>query len=113
VRPVNAATEKGLLYRDWVERNRAYVERASGGRLGYVHMFDMSEASLSQLYVDLDAQNQARDGVVDIVWTTAVAIANPPGKRQCTGHARRDRWPVGRSGRTTARSVPAPRHGMP
>jgi tricorn protease len=64
VRPVNAATEKGLLYRDWVERNRAYVERVSGGRLGYVHMFDMSEASLSQLYVDLDAQNQARDGVV-------------------------------------------------
>ena len=64
VRPVNAATEKGLLYRDWVERNRAYVERVSGGRLGYVHMFDMSQASLSQLYVDLDAQNQARDGVV-------------------------------------------------
>jgi Tol biopolymer transport system component len=64
VRPVNAATEKALLYRDWVERNRAYVERVSGGRLGYVHMFDMSEASLQQLYVDLDAQNQARDGVV-------------------------------------------------
>jgi len=64
VRPVNAGTEKGLLYRDWVERNRAYVERVSGGRLGYVHMFDMSEASLQQLYVDLDAQNQARQGVV-------------------------------------------------
>jgi Tol biopolymer transport system component/C-terminal processing protease CtpA/Prc len=64
VRPVNAATEKALLYRDWVERNRRYVERASGGRLGYVHMFDMSEASLGQLYVDLDAENQAREGVV-------------------------------------------------
>ena len=64
VRPVNAATEKGLVYREWVEKNRAYVERVSGGRLGYVHMFDMGEASLQQLYVDLDAQNQARDGVV-------------------------------------------------
>ncbi|CAA9311124.1 MAG: tolB protein precursor, periplasmic protein involved in the tonb-independent uptake of group A colicins [uncultured Gemmatimonadetes bacterium] len=64
VRPVNAATEKGLLYRDWVEGNRRYVERASGGRLGYVHMFDMSEGSLSQLYVDLDAENHAREGVV-------------------------------------------------
>jgi C-terminal processing protease CtpA/Prc len=64
VRPVNAATEKGLLYREWVEGNRRYVERASGGRLGYVHMFDMSEGSLSQLYVDLDAENHARDGVV-------------------------------------------------
>lgn len=64
VRPVNQATEKGLLYRDWVEQNRAYVARASGGRLGYVHMFDMSSASLDQLYLDLDAENHGRDGVV-------------------------------------------------
>ncbi|HLM56035.1 MAG TPA: S41 family peptidase, partial [Pyrinomonadaceae bacterium] len=64
VRPVNAATERGLRYRKWVEERRAYVDRASGGRLGYVHMFDMSSASLAQLYVDLDAENQAREGVV-------------------------------------------------
>ena len=64
VRPVNLATEKGLLYRAWVEERRAYVLKASGGRLGYVHIPDMSAASLSQLYVDLDAENQACDGVV-------------------------------------------------
>ena len=64
VRPVNGATEKGLLYRKWVDDNRAYVERVSNGRLGYVHMFDMGAASLAQLYVDLDAANHARDGVV-------------------------------------------------
>lgn len=64
VRPVNLATEKGLRYRAWVEGRREYVARASGGRLGYVHMFDMSSASLSQLYLDLDAENQAREGVV-------------------------------------------------
>jgi tricorn protease len=64
VLPVSTATEKGLLYRAWVEQNRAYVSRVSGGRLGYVHMFDMGEQSLQQLYTDLDAQNQANDGVV-------------------------------------------------
>ncbi len=64
VRPVNGATEKALLYRHWVEENRAYVARVSNGRLGYVHMFDMSAASLAQLYVDLDAENHARQGVV-------------------------------------------------
>ncbi len=64
VRPVSATTEKGLLYRQWVEQNRAYVARTSGGRLGYVHMFDMSSASLAQLYVDLDTENHAREGVV-------------------------------------------------
>ena len=64
VRPVNQATEKGLLYRAWVEANRAYVSRVSGGKLGYVHMFDMSWNSLGQLHLDLDAEAHAHEGVV-------------------------------------------------
>jgi C-terminal processing protease CtpA/Prc len=64
IRPVNLTTEKGLRYRQWVEEKRAYVERVSGGRLGYVHMLDMSSAALTQLYVDLDAENQSKEGVV-------------------------------------------------
>jgi Tol biopolymer transport system component/C-terminal processing protease CtpA/Prc len=64
VRPVNGATERALLYRRWVEDNRAYVARISNGRLGYVHMSDMSAGALTQLYIDLDAENQKRDGVV-------------------------------------------------
>jgi Tol biopolymer transport system component len=64
VRPVAPAVASGLLYRDWVKGRRAYVERISGGRLGYVHILDMSADSLSQLYIDLDAQNQGREGVV-------------------------------------------------
>lgn len=64
VRPANANTERGLIYRQWVEKNREYVAKISNGRLGYVHMFDMGAGSLAQLYVDLDAENHARDGVV-------------------------------------------------
>lgn len=64
VRPINTATEKGLLYRQWVEERRAYVARISNNRLGYVHMPDMSAQSLAQLYTDLDAENHAREGVV-------------------------------------------------
>lgn len=64
LRPVNLATEKGLRYRNWVDERRAYVARVSNNRLGYVHMFDMSSASLAQLYLDLDAENHAREGVV-------------------------------------------------
>jgi C-terminal processing protease CtpA/Prc len=47
-----------------VEENREYVAKISGGRLGYVHMIDMSGNSLNQLYIDLDAENHSRDGVV-------------------------------------------------
>jgi len=64
VKPANQVTEKGLRYREWVEREREYVKKASGGRLGYVHMYDMSAGALSQLFVDLDVDNHSRDGVV-------------------------------------------------
>ncbi len=62
VRPVLSLAEP--IYRKWVEDNRAYVAKASNGRLGYVHIRDMSEQALTQLYLDLDAENRAREGVV-------------------------------------------------
>jgi Tol biopolymer transport system component/C-terminal processing protease CtpA/Prc len=64
VKPVDQQTERGLRYRDWVEQKRAYVAKASNGRLGYVHMYDMSAGALDQLHLDLDADNQSRQGVV-------------------------------------------------
>jgi len=64
VRPVSASQERRLAYRDWVERNRAYVDSLSGGRLGYVHMPDMGWGSYQQLLVDLDAENHEKEGVV-------------------------------------------------
>jgi C-terminal processing protease CtpA/Prc len=64
LQPVNQGTEKGLLYRQWVNERRAYVEKASNGRLGYVHMPDMGMGSLMQLYADLDTENHSREGVV-------------------------------------------------
>jgi tricorn protease len=64
VRPINGATERNLLYRKWIEDNRAYVAKISNGRLGYIHMADMSAGALTQLYIDLDVENRDRDGVI-------------------------------------------------
>ena len=64
VMPVSTAAQKGLIYRAWVESRREYVARVSNGALGYVHMLDMGQGSLDQLYVDLDAENHGRQGVV-------------------------------------------------
>ncbi|MEN3330905.1 MAG: tricorn protease [Blastocatellia bacterium] len=64
VQPMNAAAVRAERYGQWVEDNRAYVSRLSGGRLGYVHMMDMSQTSLAQLALDLDAENYAREGVI-------------------------------------------------
>jgi tricorn protease len=77
VKPITTNAEKNLLYRQWVESNRAYVEKISSGRLGYVHIPDMSSNSLSQLYVDLDVQNQGREGVVIDIRNNNGGFVNP------------------------------------
>ncbi|RYG04595.1 MAG: PDZ domain-containing protein [Chitinophagaceae bacterium] len=64
VNPVSLGTEKQLLYKQWVMQQRAYVNKISNGKLGYIHMPDMSEQSLNQLYIDLDEENHSKEGVV-------------------------------------------------
>ena len=61
---VSLPVETGLLYRAWVENRRAYVDKISNGKLGYVHIAAMGDDNLNQLYLDLDAQNQSKQGVV-------------------------------------------------
>ncbi|HEX3865774.1 MAG TPA: S41 family peptidase, partial [Gemmatimonadaceae bacterium] len=77
VRPVNLTTERALLYRDWVESRRAYVAKISNGRLGYVHMADMSANALTQLYLDLDTENRGREGVVIDIRNNNGGFVNP------------------------------------
>ncbi len=62
--PTTIGTERRLAYREWVESRRAYVEQASGGRLGYVHLPDMGEGTLRQLLLDLDEENHKKEGIV-------------------------------------------------
>jgi tricorn protease len=64
VKPTSAGTEKALVYRDWAESRRAYVERVSGGKLGYLHIPDMGQPALDQAILDLDTQNRAHEGIV-------------------------------------------------
>jgi Tol biopolymer transport system component/C-terminal processing protease CtpA/Prc len=103
IKPVSTGNEKNLLYRQWVESNRAYVEKASGGRLGYVHLPDMGSGSLSQMYIDLDVQNQGKEGVVIDVRNNNGGFINPYvidvlARRGYLNMTERGRWTVpGRS----------------
>jgi tricorn protease len=55
--------EEPLRYHDWVAGRRAHVHRASGGRLGYLHVPDMVGSGWAQLHRDLRVE-VARDGLV-------------------------------------------------
>jgi C-terminal processing protease CtpA/Prc len=77
VKPISTNAEKNLLYRQWVEANRTYVARVSNGKIGYVHIPDMSSNSLSQLYVDLDVENKSKQGVVVDIRNNNGGFVNP------------------------------------
>ncbi|HEV3085938.1 MAG TPA: S41 family peptidase, partial [Candidatus Elarobacter sp.] len=77
VLPIDRSEEETLRYRAWVATRRAYVERISGGRLGYVHLYDMGSGSLAQFYTDLDVQNRARAGVVVDVRNNTGGFVDP------------------------------------
>lgn len=64
VRPV--ANEAPLRYWDWVRSRREYVEKASGGRLAYVHIPNMFPDGLSAFFKYYFAQIDKEGLVVDI-----------------------------------------------
>lgn len=44
------ADEVPARYREWVERNRAWVHAQSGGRVGYLHLPDMQSAGFAEFH---------------------------------------------------------------
>jgi C-terminal processing protease CtpA/Prc len=64
IRPVDGDSYSYLQYRAWVIRNKGYVHQISQGRLGYVHIEEMSYSAYQQFLVDLDAETHSREGIV-------------------------------------------------
>jgi tricorn protease len=61
-------TEFGLRYRDWIGRNRERVHEATGGRVGYIHVPDMSPHGYSEFHRSYLSEVD-RDGlVIDVRW---------------------------------------------
>ena len=65
VKPISIGAENGLLYKRWVKRNYAIVDRLSQGRLAYVHIEAMNAESFHTLYKELlSDKNRNRDAVI-------------------------------------------------
>ena len=63
---VPLADEEVLRYQDWVRSRRDYVRERSGGRLGYVHVPDMTSYGWAQLHRDLRHAVQKEGLVMDV-----------------------------------------------
>lgn len=64
VLPITAGSEAELLYSRWVKGRAAEVERLSGGRLGYVHIEGMNDASFRNVYSDILGKYNEKEGIV-------------------------------------------------
>jgi Tol biopolymer transport system component/C-terminal processing protease CtpA/Prc len=64
IKPVSPREENGLLYRRWVLRNQAEVEKLSGGRLGYIHVPGMSDSAYRSAYEEVMGKFANKEGLV-------------------------------------------------
>ncbi len=62
--PITSETE--LIYLDWVDRNRAKVAEATGGRVGYLHIPDMGEDGMREFIKWYFPQIRKEGLVVDV-----------------------------------------------
>jgi Tol biopolymer transport system component/C-terminal processing protease CtpA/Prc len=65
VKPIPLAQERGaLLYDRWVKMRREAVDRASGGKLGYVHVRGMNDPSYRVAFEDIMGKNISKEAVI-------------------------------------------------
>lgn len=64
VKPVSMNDESALLYKRWVRRNAAEVDKLSNGTLGYVHIPGMNDPSYRNVYDEVMGRFAARKGMV-------------------------------------------------
>ena len=65
VKAISKGQQDELLYKRWVDRNRAFVDSISGGRIAYVHVKGMNSPSFRTMYSELlSAENRVKDAVI-------------------------------------------------
>jgi tricorn protease len=58
--------ESALIYYDWVEGNRKYVEKKTGGKVGYLHIPDMMQYGLNQFAKYFYPQVRKKALIIDV-----------------------------------------------
>ncbi len=64
VKPISSAVQDNLLYERWVKQRADEVDRLSNGRLGYVHVASMDDASFRKIYADALGKYYQKEGIV-------------------------------------------------
>ena len=68
------AGDTNLRYREWVEKNRSHVEKATEGRIGYIHVPSTGIDGQSELYRQLLGQRGTDALIIDERWNSGGQI---------------------------------------
>jgi tricorn protease len=67
--PVRLLTsDTNLRYREWIETNRQYVDKASGGRVGYIYVPDTGQGGQDDLYRQFQSNLNKEALIIDERW---------------------------------------------
>ena len=64
IKPITTSIMSDLMYNRWVKRCAHWVDSLSNGRLGYVHLESMNDASFRNAYSDMLGKYNMREGVI-------------------------------------------------
>lgn len=93
-KPISTGAEGQLLYERWVKNRRDLVDKLSNGRLGYVHIRGMNDASYRVAYSEILGQHFDKEAIiVDTRWNGGGWLHNDlakllSGKEYVTMHVR-------------------------
>jgi tricorn protease len=64
-----------IRYADWIHDRREYVNRASNGKIGYIHLYDMGDMGLKQFARDFPPQWNKAGLIIDDRWNHGGFVA--------------------------------------
>jgi C-terminal processing protease CtpA/Prc len=64
VKPITASQENELLYKRWVNNRREEVKKLSEGKIGYIHVRAMNDASMRTVFEEALGRNLEKDAII-------------------------------------------------
>jgi len=64
VKPINLGEENELLYKRWVKNRRLETEKLSGGKIGYIHVRAMNDASMRTVFEEALGRNLNKEAII-------------------------------------------------
>ncbi len=63
-KPISRGTENELLYKRWVNNRRKEVDSLSGGKIGYIHVRAMNDASMRTVFEEALGRNLGKEAII-------------------------------------------------